>query len=279
MGRHRNADCLSILADVSPAVIASVDASYPRVKTRAMLVVSRITEIVRADYGDYDQAAYDKIIAELFAVSFKQLSLKDIEGEVKKAALKAATACLTRFGDALLSKEVNKTLQVLQDRLANEITRETSLECFGLLAESPLGINLASVVNKVVEEAASFLKKSKASLRVTAANTLTSLVCKSGAIDKVSDKLLLSLIAQTADYINDGDLHLCSLILVLITEIVNKAATIDKKGNMLKAITQHILPRCFAFFTVSAVAGQCLGGAQGTLFRILPQNGRETALV
>jgi len=261
--RHRNADCLSILADVSPCVIASVDASYPRVKTRAMLVVSRVTEIVRPDYGAYEQATYDEIMAQLFAVSFKQLSLKDIEGEVKKAALKAATACLSRFGDALLSKEVEKTLQVLQDRLANEITRETSLECFALLAESPLGINLSTVVNKVVEEAASFLKKSKSSLRVTAANALTALVCKSGAIDKVSDKLLLALIAQTADYINDGDLHLCSLILVLITEIVNKASEIDKKGYMLKAITQHIFPRCYAFLQSPLLQGNALEALKG----------------
>jgi len=261
--RHRNADCLSILADVSPAVIAAVDASYPRVKTRAMLVVTRITEIVRPDYGAYENDTYDSIMAQLFAVSFKQLSLKDIEGDVKKAALKAATACLARFGDALLSKEVDKTLKVLQDRLANEITRETSLECFGTLAESPLGINLASVVNKVVEEAGSFLKKSKASLRVTAANTLTALVNKSGAIDKVSEKLLLSLIEQTADYINDGDLHLCSLILVLITEIVNKADSIDKKGHMLKAITQYIFPRCFAFLQSPLLQGNALEALKG----------------
>jgi len=228
-----------------------------------MLVVTRITEIVRPDYGAYENDTYDSIMAQLFAVSFKQLSLKDIEGDVKKAALKAATACLARFGDALLSKEVDKTLKVLQDRLANEITRETSLECFGTLAESPLGINLASVVNKVVEEAGSFLKKSKASLRVTAANTLTALVNKSGAIDKVSEKLLLSLIEQTADYINDGDLHLCSLILVLITEIVNKADSIDKKGHMLKAITQYIFPRCFAFLQSPLLQGNALEALKG----------------
>ena len=127
-----------------------------------------------------------------------------------------------------------KTLQVLQDRLTNEITRETALECFALLTESPLGIDLESVVNKVVEQTASFLKKSKSSLRVTAANAVTALGCKSGAVNKVSEKLLLTLIKQTADYVN-------------VTEVVRQAPLIDKKGQLLKAITQHILARCYAF--------------------------------
>ena len=68
--------------------------------------------------------AHDVILEQLFGVLFKQLSLKDIEGEVRKAVLKAATACLARFefGNKLLRKEVDKALKVLQDRLANEIT-------------------------------------------------------------------------------------------------------------------------------------------------------------
>jgi len=256
--RHRNEDCLPILEQIYPAIVASVDASYPRVKTTAMLLVSRITEIVRTDYGDYDQDSFDKIISELFAVSFKQLHLKDIEGEVKKAALKAATACLARFGDKLLAKEVEKTLKVLQDRLENEITRETSLECLAALATTPLGIDLSSVVNKVVEEASSFLKKAASSLRVSSATTLTAIISESAAVQKVSDKLFLTLIQQSADYINDSDLYLCSLILQLITEIVKKADIIDKKGQSLKAITQYIFPQCYHFLQSPLLQGNAL---------------------
>jgi len=256
--RHRNEDCIPVLEQISPAIIAAVDASYPRVKTTAMLLVSRITEIVRTNYGDYDHGAHDKVILALFTVSFKQLHLKDIEGEVKKAALKAATACLSRFGDKLLAKEVDKTLKVLQDRLANEITRETSLECIATLATSPLGIDISSVVNKVIEEASSFLKKSASSLRVTSATTLSAIVAKSEAIRKASDKLFLALIQQGADYINDSDLYLCSLILQLITEIVNKADVIDKKGQCLKAITQHIFPCCYSFLQSPLLQGNAL---------------------
>jgi len=42
-----------------------------------MLLVARITIIVRPDFNKYDNNKYDKIIDDLFIISFKQLSLKD----------------------------------------------------------------------------------------------------------------------------------------------------------------------------------------------------------
>eukprot|EP00484_Ammonia_sp_Unknown_P008564 CAMPEP_0197075724 /NCGR_PEP_ID=MMETSP1384-20130603/211754_1 /TAXON_ID=29189 /ORGANISM="Ammonia sp." /LENGTH=1301 /DNA_ID=CAMNT_0042514573 /DNA_START=883 /DNA_END=4788 /DNA_ORIENTATION=- len=256
--RHRNEDCLTVLPAITPAIIQSVDANYPRVKTRAMLVISRMTEIVRPDYKDYDNASHDKIIKELFDISFKQLSLKDIEGEVKKAALKAATSCLARFGDKLLAAEINKTLNVLNDRLANEITRETSLECFGILAGSPLQTDISPVVNKVVEESASFLRKASSSLRTTAAETLTLIISKSTAVSKINDKLLMSLIEQCQEYIDDSDLHLCSLILTLITEICNQCPVIDKKSVLLKEMTTKTFPKCYKFLQSPLLQGTAL---------------------
>merc|ERR1719242_2495167 len=164
--RHRNEDCIAILEELSPAIISSVDSNFPRCKTRAMLIVSRVTEIVRSDHGAYDDK-FDKIITDLFAISFKQLSLKDVEGDVKRAALKASSACLGRFGDKLLAKNISETLLILTDRLKNEVTRETSLECVAILASSPLNIDISAVVNKVIEGATAFLKQSSTSLRET----------------------------------------------------------------------------------------------------------------
>jgi len=258
--RHRNEDCATIVAQITPCILSSVDAPYPRVKTRAMLLVLRITAVVRDDVTQaYEAARFDAIIKSLFEVSFKQLSLKDIEGEVKQAAMKAATECLARFGDALLKDKVAPTLKVLTERLANEITRETSLECFAVLAESPLKIDLsASVAAKVVEASASFLKKSSSTLRVTAALTLTSIVRESAAISQVELKLICALVAQCADYIDDSDLHLCSLILTLITELVKKSASIDKQGALLKEATTKIFPKCYQFLQSPLLQGHAL---------------------
>lgn len=256
--RHRNEDCKQILNEITPCIIASVDSNTSRVKTRAMLLVARITIIVRPDYKDYDGTKYDKIIDDLFTISFKQLSLKDIEGEVKKAALKAAASCLARFGDKLLVKQIDKTLKILNDRLENEITREAALECFAMLAESPLNIDISSVVNKVIEEAGGFLKKSSANLRNTAATTLTSIVCKSNAIKKVNERLLIDLIKQCSEYINDQDLHLCALILDLLSEIIKKSDSIDKKGNLLKAIVQYIFQKTYQFIQSPLLQGRTL---------------------
>ena len=194
--RHRDGDCLSILGELVPCIISSVDTNYARVKTRAMLVVLRITEIVRPDYKEYDASTFDKMILDLFDVSFKQLSIKDVEGEVKKAALKAATACLARFGDKLLTNQIDKTLKVLTDKLSNEITRETALECFGILSQSPLEIDISAVVNKVIAESATFLRKSSSSLRVIAATTLRLIIQKKNVNIEIESNFFVFLVVQ-----------------------------------------------------------------------------------
>ena len=223
-----------------------------------MLVVSRLTEIIRSDYGKYDNNTFDNIVIKLFNISFKQLSLKDIEGEVKKAALKAATSCLARFGDKLLLKEIKSTLNVLNERLSNEITRETALECFTILAKSPLKIDISGVINKLIEESGEFLKKKSSSLRNTTATTLTCIISVSSSSTKINDKLLLNLIKQCSEYINDQDLHLCALILSLLSQIVNKSIEIDKKGNTLKCIISDIFPCCYKFLQSPLLQGNAL---------------------
>ncbi len=76
----------------------------------------------------------------------------------------------------------------------------------------------------------------KSSLREQGALlTLTQIISKSTSIGKASDKLLLALIEQCVDYRNDTDLHLCSLILILIRELIIKSEQISKilKMNLL----------------------------------------------
>jgi len=176
--------------------------------------------------------------------------------KLKKAALKATASCLSRFGDKLLKGQINQTISVLNDRLNNEVTRETSLACFATLGESPLSIDISSVINKVVESATSLLKQAKSSLREQAALTLTSIISKSKSIGKCNEKLLLALIQQCVDYINDTDLHLCSLILILIREIITKSSVFGK--NILSCIIKCIFPCCYKFVQSPLLQGTAL---------------------
>ena len=99
---------------------------------------------------------YENIIYDLFNISFKQLLLKDIESSVKKAALNAVASCLCYFAD-ILSNKLDNTLSILFSKLQN-VTRQTTLECFSKLAKSPLKINLNKISNQLLKEQLNFLK-------------------------------------------------------------------------------------------------------------------------
>eukprot|EP01084_Bolivina_argentea_P179282 309811_1 len=101
-----------------------------------------------------------------------------------------------------------------------------------ILGESPLEIDINSVINKVIESSTVLLQQAKSSLREPAAKKLTSIISKSKSISKSNNKLLTSLNNQCQSYINDSDLHLGSLILILQRELIQRFGN-DKRISMI----------------------------------------------
>jgi cullin-associated NEDD8-dissociated protein 1 len=56
-------------------------------------------------------------------------------------------------------KELSMCLPLLTEQLHNEITRLTAVKAFATIAESPLKIDLSSVLEQVVTELTTFLPK------------------------------------------------------------------------------------------------------------------------
>merc|ERR1719334_353504 len=134
-----------IIPQICPVIekCTSTDTYNTRVKTQALLVISQLIKTMRdpAISRKWDER-YTTYLNALFEAAFGQLRIKDIEQEVKQAAIAAAADCLAYFGDVLDPKGVDATLTILLQRLDNEITQDTALQAFDTIAKSPLHVDL-----------------------------------------------------------------------------------------------------------------------------------------
>ena len=91
-----------------------------------------------------------------------------------------------------------------------------------------------SIINVII------FKKSWQSLKLDTAITLQAVIKSCG--NKLDIKLLISLIEQCSEFVNDNDLHLCQLILDLLSSIL-----VVNPLKCGKTISNAIFPCCFKF--------------------------------
>lgn len=83
---------------------------------------------------------------------------KTITLKISHCYLKASMA--TAFQDCLVD-----AAQILLDRLRNETTRVTAVKAFTKIAESPLDLDLSPVLEPLLSELVSYLRKANRQLR------------------------------------------------------------------------------------------------------------------
>jgi len=250
-----------IIPEICPVLekCTSTDTYNTRVKTQALLVISQLIKTIRNPEmsSDYD-IKYDPYFQALFEAAFGQLKIRDIEQEVKQAAIAAAADCLAWFGDILDVNRVKDTLGILMERLDNEITQDAALRAFATIARSPLGIDLSKVVSKVIQNVEYSLAKQSQGLRHQTMVTLIALLKNSGRMLRPS--VLPQLIKDCSQYIADDDLHLCRLVLdmIVVTMMVSQSS--------LAAVTNSSFKYCFDLCASPLIQGQALGSLKN-LFR------------
>ena len=100
--------------------------------------------------------------------------------QVKECAISCVGLVLAHLGDACAA-EVPEVLPVLLERLRNEITRVTTVRTFQQLASARMDMQLGPVLQPVVAELCSFLRKASRPLRQASLQALDTLVLNHAA--------------------------------------------------------------------------------------------------
>ena len=167
------------LAALQPPVIALVSDRYYKITAEALRVASELVKVMRPEppKADFDFKPY---VAPMFACAKARLQSLDQDQEVKECAISCMGLVLSHLGDACAA-ELPAVLPILLERLRNEITRVTTVKTFQRLASATMDMQLGPVLQPVVAELCSFLRKASRPLRQTSLAALETIVSFHGA--------------------------------------------------------------------------------------------------
>ncbi len=153
----------------------AVGDNYYKITAEALRVSSGLVTVIRPhgtdvtfDHKPYAQKIYDSIL--------EKYSAQDIDQEVKESAITCMGLVLAHFGDALTADASKKALDILLERLKNEITRLTSVNALIEIANSPLNIDIKAILPEAVQELANFLRQANRQLKQASLKALANLV-------------------------------------------------------------------------------------------------------
>ncbi|CAK9857266.1 unnamed protein product [Sphagnum jensenii] len=160
-------------------------------------------------------------------------------GEVKECAISCMVLVISILGDQS-KKELSMCLPLLMEQLCTEITRLTAVKAFATIAESPLKIDLSSVLEQVVTELTTFLPKAYS--------------------NKISPSSYESIVTELSSLISDVDSHMTALALELCCPMM-----VDKQHhvNVGMSMREHALPQTLVLVKSSLLQGQPLQMLQG----------------
>ncbi|XP_024383560.1 cullin-associated NEDD8-dissociated protein 1 isoform X1 [Physcomitrium patens] len=237
---------------LSEPVLAAVGERYYKVTAEALRVCGELVKAIRPNFDNPPAFNFVPFVQPIYNAIFKRLTAQDQDQEVKECAISCMGLVTSILGDHL-KKELNTCLPLLLERLRNEITRLTAVKAFATIAESPLSIDLSPVLEQVVTELTTFLRKANRTLRQASLCTLNSLL--TAYSNKISPASYKSIVIELSSLISDADLHMTALTLELCCTMM-----VDEKhhSNAGAAIRERVLPQALVLVKSSLLQGQAL---------------------
>ena len=213
------------LEQLIPAVIASVDDSFYKISSEALVVLTQMIKVIRPSIAEDSKFAQNNnqittsYIDSIYKCTFVKLQASDLDQEVKERAITCMGQLINTFGDLMQINNLNDALSLLVERLKNEITRLTSIKAFIMIASSPFKINFAPYLGTAIPILAGFLRKNQRTLKISSLILLDTLVKNYGS--DIDPKVIENVLIEMPPLINESDLYISQLTLTLLTSLIN----------------------------------------------------------
>eukprot|EP00850_Spirogloea_muscicola_P001276 SM000004S15146 [mRNA] locus=s4:1584727:1593967:+ [translate_table: standard] len=237
---------------LSSAVLAAMSERYYKVTAEALRVCGELVKAIRPSFSDPPEFDFKPYVQPLYSATMKRLTAQDQDQEVKECAITCMCLIISILGDNL-KRELKTCLPLLLDRLRNEITRQTVVKAFSTIAESPLGVDLSPVLEQVLSELTSFLRKANRALRQASLVTINALLASYSK--QASAASYAAIIEELCPLISDVDLHMTALVLELCCTMI---ADSEKHADCGSLICEKVLPQVLVVLKSSLLQGQAL---------------------
>ncbi|KAJ3434668.1 tip120 [Anaeramoeba flamelloides] len=224
----------SNISKLIPDLINAIKDPYYKIAASALKVGSVISTMVRPKKeNEVKEYNWKQIGTDLHSLFFEILQDQSLDQEVKEAVIIAISELISNLGDVL--PDVLKTLNMLLERLSNEITRVVCIQAFRTIAESKVEIPLPKIIVKLMSSLAQFLRQKNRLVKQSSLRTMRSIVEKYG--NTFNKKTYQETFSEMSRLVSDDDLHLAHLSLRLSANILKV------KPEMASLIIEKIIPK------------------------------------
>eukprot|EP00798_Chlamydomonas_sp_ICE-L_P008748 gene8748-33609_t len=179
--------------------------------------------------------ALEPVMKPMFDTVMQRLCKQDQDQEVKECAILAMSAMVKDLVEVLPSDELGSVLRVLLERLRNETTRLPSARAIAHICSSPHVVDMSSVLDAVLIELTSFLRKANRALRLVSLQTLEAVAAKYGA--SLSSASIPQCVEEASLLVSDADLSLASLSLKFFVTLIKN------KPEVAGSVAEKVLPQ------------------------------------
>jgi cullin-associated NEDD8-dissociated protein 1 len=183
---------------------------------------------------NYIRTERTEVATALYHALEPVLSAQDVDQEIKECALSATATLVSALHEAISSKQNERLLRLLLERLQNETTRTAAIRALSTIASTApvvvaketsretmasdsTVVDISSIVSESLVTLASFLKLSSRSARQNALECLNVIVTSHGGTSSLTSNdgelYSKSVIPEVASLVTDADMHLCHLSL------------------------------------------------------------------
>ncbi|KRX21900.1 Cullin-associated Nedd8-dissociated protein 1 [Trichinella nelsoni] len=246
---------------IAPLLRQCIQDAYYKVSAEALAVVQKLLTLIRNGDGEINLAALDlDNMRDLYNCILAKLKDTCLDREVKEPSIMCVALYIATFGN-LLQDGLDEGLQMLFDRIKNELTRLVGVRAFSVVLKSPLNLSLQSVVCDLVVELTTFLRKNQRSLRVDSLELLELIFQRSNSTQLAShhSAMVQNLVLELAPLLGQGDLQLATLaadnltrLMPIAPELVldNYHSFVDPAIALLRSplLSGHYLNKLIVFF-------------------------------
>lgn len=236
------------MEDIIPEVVAAVTDKYYKVSSEAIRVVESIIKALTPPRSAGIEQKYLSHIIELHDVILGRAVANDADLEVRQRAIHALGVLLARTSGSnnpklIPSARKINALNVLQDRLKNEITRLSAIHAVDIVCASARDMQdlQPEWVRVVALELGAQLRKADRILRGASLGALRNLAANYVALASLDEKTINDLAYMLLPLVNASDLNLLGMALVIYAKLIPRSPRKIVNEDLNNAICTIVL--------------------------------------
>ncbi|QIW94689.1 hypothetical protein AMS68_000207 [Peltaster fructicola] len=212
------------LDSIVPALIKLAKDRYARVSGEAFGAIEAFIKAMTPPRSAASNSKNGRFLTQFLNVILERIQAQDTDTEVKQKAIQALGLLVGRTsgsaGLKLLSQSDRfQALEVLLDRMRNELTRLATVRAFDTVAVLAQNQNdyKPGLADEFALELAAQLRKASRSLRGASLSALRMLAANNASRDSLADDTIVSVVESLIPLIQPEDLHMLGPALVILT--------------------------------------------------------------